>query len=808
MSVPMRDVLVVHPNASRRAALASALPAHRVVAVESLVDATRRMLDSAPALIIAPPNDARLFLKEVDRAAPDAVRVFICSQSDPAGLEELLQSAAEGHVFSILDDTVAGSELRRTISHMLQHRTSTALSLPSGHAARFRLDGQEYVARCLEVGNFGATFQLPIDAPLLAFFPGTALQDVRIEHEGRLVMRTGYAQVQRAQAIRGPEQPYLRLSLDWNSAMSQPPQAPTVTMDEQPEVLATLRKALRREPTFWLQLANESGLQIRLDSPSLDVVDDLAVLRGVCGAPLPATLGDVLQLSFEMGGQSYTGMGSLLDYSPDGKTLVRVPRSLVCRNWRSLPRFKPEPQHRFLISFLAPVTGQRTTRAVLDLSSGGLSFLFDASCEILPAGCLLDASLLLPEGASADCQLEIRSIQALPSSERSEGGARPYRAGVRLLSLSPVAREAIIRAFISSRCPAAMDGARVPFQDIWTLMEEARYHFHPDYPFEGGAPVVERLGDTHVRLYSTGDLGRCILYQGSQKLMGHAAGLRMHSRSWMIQQLAVRPGFHRNEPVAHELIALLVELGEQLEDIDFVRYTWRRDNRWPNRLGSWLARAMDGYGISLLRHYNYLRLSLTEGTPTAPQGLLPVREATHADRLWIETYLRSCGDVVRVLSEDLQADQMELGSLGARFQQQGLHRRRRIFVVDGDVGPLAIALSEEGTPGLSLIEVSNAFSLLVPERSHPRAREAERALLWRCVEHARERGRPSALGLVEDDEVDVLKEAGFLDHGRFAEWIFHRSMIRRWCELWRSLFERMGHTALTQEAPEPSKEEP
>ena len=110
MSVPMRDVLVVHPNASRRAALASALPSHRVVAVESKVDAARRMLDAAPALIIAPPDDARLFLREVDRAAPDAVRVFICSQSDPAGLEELMQSAAEGHVFSILDDTLAGIE--------------------------------------------------------------------------------------------------------------------------------------------------------------------------------------------------------------------------------------------------------------------------------------------------------------------------------------------------------------------------------------------------------------------------------------------------------------------------------------------------------------------------------------------------------------------------------------------------------------------------------------------------------------------------------------------------------------------------
>jgi hypothetical protein len=37
----------------------------------------------------------------------------------------------------------------------------------------------------------------------------------------------------------------------------------------------------------------------------------------------------------------------------------------------------------------------------------------------------------------------------------------------------------------------------------------------------------------------------------------------------------------------------------------------------------------------------------------------------------------------------------------------------------------------------------------------------------------------------------VLREAGFEDQGRFSEWIFHRSMIRRWCELWKSVFERL-----------------
>ena len=791
MSVPVRDVLVVHPNAGRRAALASALPSCRVVAVESKREATSRMGDSAPALIIAPPDGARLFLREVERAAPDALRVFICSQADSAGLEELIQSAAEGHIFSILDETLAGPELGRTITHLMQHRGSASISLPPNYTVHFEVNGQPFSARGLEVGNFGATFQLPVEAPITAFPPGAVLQDVRFVHEGQCVFHTAWAHVQRAHPVRSSEAPHLWLGVSWGLAMHQQPQAPSVTISDCAEVLVTLRKALRREATLWLQLADNPAVQIRLESPSADVVDDIAILQGQGSALLPGTVGDVVHLSFEMAGQGYSGVGSLLVNDPDGKMVVRVPRALSIRNWRSLPRFKTGPERRFLLSFQAPVTGQRTTRAVLDLSVGGLSFPFDASCEILPAGLKFDASLVLPDGTAVPCSLEMRSIQALPSEGRADGGLRPFRAGARFLSLPTVARDAILNAFISARCAPGKDGALVSFPEIWKLMDQARYRFHPDYPFDMDPRVLEQLADTHRKLYTSGDLGRCVVYQGAEGLMGHAAGLRIHSGTWLVQHLAVRPTFRRQDPVSQELSALLVELGEALSDIEFVRYSWRRDNRWPNRLAGWVARLLHvDQGLSLLRHFNYLRLSL-DSVPPAPEGLPPVRCGTQADFVWLEAHFRARGELVRVLSEDLQADKVELKALSERFRAHGLHRRRRVFVVDGDRGPLALALSEEGTLGLNLIEKTNSFTLVVPEPNHPHAPAAVRALIQRCVEHARDMGRPSAIALAEHDQVAWLTEAGFVNLGRFSEWTFHRSMIRGWCELVQSLFDRL-----------------
>jgi hypothetical protein len=494
-----------------------------------------------------------------------------------------------------------------------------------------------------------------------------------------------------------------------------------------------------------------------------------------------------------MSGQGYTGVGSLLVNDPDGKMVVRVPRALAIRNWRTLPRFKPGPERRFFISFQAPVTGQITTRAVLDLSVGGLAFPFDASCEILPAGLQFDASLVLPDGTPVPCSLEVRSIQTLPASEgRADGGLRPFRAGVRFLSLPAIARDAILHSFISARCTLGKDGALLPFLEIWKLMDQARYRFHPDYPFDVDPRVLEQLADIHRRLYSSGDLGRSVVYQGPEGLlMGHAAGLRIHSGTWLVQHLAVRPTFRRKDPVSQELSALLVELGEALTDIEFIRYSWRRDNRWPNRLAGWVARLLhDDQGLSLLRHFSYLRLPL-DSAPPAPEGLPPVRCGVQADFVWLEAHLRARGELVRVLSEDLQADKVELKELGERFRAHGLHRRRRVFLVDGEREPLAVALAEEGSPGLNLIEKTNSFTLVVPEPTHPHASAAVRALIQRCVEHARDMGRPAAIALAEQEQVAWLQEAGFVNLGRFSEWIFHRSMIRGWCELVKSLFDRL-----------------
>ncbi|MBZ4396884.1 PilZ domain-containing protein [Myxococcus sp. MISCRS1] len=801
MSVPTQDVLIVHPNEGRRAALAEVLGVHRVVAVESQVEATRRMESTAPTLIIAPPENARRFLRHVDRAAPEAVRVFVCSQSDRQGLEELVETAAEGHVFNTLDDSLTVSELGRRLTSILQHRSSARVTPASTLAVRFRLNGVTYPAGCLDVGNFGAALRVPLTASIGAFIQGTALEDLVFERHGKTVLQVPRAFIRHAQQVHATQQPYLRLGITWGEGLDEPVTAPSSRMRDPVIVLALLRKAVRRETPIWLHYLDTPSSHFRLDAPVVELQDGRAVLRGFNDGAFPADVGDVLQLSFEVGGQSYSGATSVLRRG-DNDVALSVPRSVGLQNRRGLQRFRLGPDHRFLVTFHAPINGERITRSVLDLSGRGFAFPFDASCEVLPAGSQLDVSLLLPDGSEVPCRAEVRSVDAVNTDSRFDRSLRPYRCGVRLLEVPTKIRDAIHDAFMASRSGASRDGGQEKLADIWKMMEESHYTFHPDYPFGGEAGYLDALEHTHRRLAEAKDLGRSILYADAGAIMGHVGGLRMHSRSWLVQHLAVRPGYHRHEQIANDLTALAVEMGEAIEDVEFLRYMWRSDNRWPNRLGTWLARVMENRGFSMLRAFHYMRLPL-ELAPQAPATTLTVREGTQADRAWLEAHLRARGEVVRVLAEDLQAEPDAEDQMRARFAAAGLYRDRRMFVVDGEHGPLALALVEEASPGLSYIEVTNGFWLEVADRSHPLAKQALEALVHRCIAHARARGRPSAVGLVADEDAPLLASMGFVGQGRFCEWIFHRSMVRRWCDLWRSLFERLSRPRRASAQPSP-----
>jgi len=325
--------------------------------------------------------------------------------------------------------------------------------------------------------------------------------------------------------------------------------------------------------------------------------------------------------------------------------------------------------------------------------------------------------------------------------------------------------------------------------------------FHPDYPFEDG-PHMQVLEDTHRKMATVNEgLARTFVYCEGPKIIGHISGVRTHSRTWMIQHLMVLPTVRRGESISRDLSALCVDYAEALEDVNYLRIYWRIQNKWPDRVFGWIARSMYMEGLTELRSMNYVRLSFSHPL-RARRGLPPVRRATKEDLQWLESHVRGRGEVVRLLADDLMAQEAELSTLSARYAVHGLVRSRSVFVVDGESGPLAFALAEEATPGMSWPEMTTAFSFIVPDAYHPRAAEAREALTVACVERYRELGKSAALALVQDDEVEGLVAMGFHWHCKVAQWTVHRSAARTWHMLMAAVFERLQNRASPRVTPE------
>ncbi len=794
MVAPNQSILIVHPDPVVRAGLVAALGPRQIIAVPTRDDAARTLAERVPDVVLADAMEARRFIRDLDRLAPRALRVFLCPKSETDAMRELVDVAAEGHEFHTVDPTLSLEEMTRSLGQLMRERSSRRVPT-MGLEAFFTVDGQVLRAMCLNVGNEGFLLRLPVEAPIERLPPSTRLYDLRVERAGQVLLRAGGGFVRHIGLERSYGEAFFRLGVQIERPGASIGNVELATLDDGVRVLAVLRRALRQGT---LQCTLVQGVRRReeLATTLIESGEEAGpVLR--CARPQhwTANAGDVVEVVFDLGGKSYRGFAAVARTEPSG-FLLSVPRSLAMYHRRSSTRFRAGEDQRFTVSFVSPINGDIIEHPVMDLQPMGLSFVYDAAREVLPVGLMIDElTLVLPDGTRALCSAEVRYNGSLVD-QRAGGMARPFRCGMRLLHVHPKARQAVVNAFVQARCPQVRDGRSEPFRRVWELAQTAHL-FHPDYPFEEG-PHLEMLEETHRKLAGAGEgLARTFLYCDGPTLLGHVSGVRTHSKTWMFQHLMVQPSVRRGESISRDLSVLCVDYAEAHEDVHYLRIYWRIQNKWPDRVFGWIARSMHIDGLTNLRNMNYTRLAFTQ--PLRARRELPqVRPATQADLQWLEGHLRARGEIVRLQADDLGAHEASMGGLSERYAAAGLRRGRSLFVVDGEDAPVAMALAEEATPGLSWPEMTTAFSFIVPDRQHPRLAEAREALTARCVEHYRYQGKRSALALVQDDEVEGLVSLGFRWHCRVAEWTFHRCTARTWHMLMAAVFERLQSRSVSQ----------
>lgn len=791
MHAPLRSVLLVHPDSARRAALAEAFRSARVVTAPSREGLARQLNDEALDLVLAHHGEARGLMRDLDRASHTSPRMLLGRMSDPRSLDALAEIAAEGHQFFPLDDDLPPPLLERQVQAFLDGRRSGRAQLALPHVAHFCAGGQRFELPCLDIGNRGFSVEIDARSRIECLLAGTLVTEISVRGASREVLRAAVGRVRHLRP-QGGDQERFRVGIELVSAEEQQNGA---RLSDPIRVLASLRRALRRGEPLRLQLAESPERSLVTREATIELGEGGAREASLIAPntpPLLATRGDVVRLTFELGGHSYAALTTALA-TRAGSVELRLPRSLTPQHRRVYLRLPEGSGAGYGVRFRSASTGRQVTFPLLELHPHGCSFRYEPSKEVLPPGLALDElELVMPDGSTEPCEGVVRDTNAIGEADEF---SPLRRCGVRLSALSPTARDGVIDSQLSARHPSLENGARAPFSDVWKVIRAAD-HFYPEYPLASG-PHLEVLESVHQKLARAGQsLSRTLVHRDEQgEASGHIAGLRMYSRTWFIHHLAVAPGYHRSEQLSRQLSSIALDHIEHLEEVEFARMIWRTENRWSDRVCGGMAKAMGGSGLSVVRKYHYAcRSLLPDATPLTSERI--ARRMRRADEVFLEAHLRQRGELLRIRAEELNVEEMELASAARMYATHDLQRGRTGFVVDGRDGPIAMALAEHATPGLDWPEITNAFTLFVTQPSHPEADAARRALILRCMDHYREMGRRVAICVADDKDLPALRECGFnADAGEVAEWTFHRQGVRTCHDLLQLIFERLARPA-------------
>jgi hypothetical protein len=491
--------------------------------------------------------------------------------------------------------------------------------------------------------------------------------------------------------------------------------------------------------------------------------------------------GEIAVLAFELLGTQVEASTAVLESTDEG-SVVAIPRSAHRRERREALRVRLDGSAPATVRLRSPLTGAVLHLPLVDLHPMGASFELTGASEALPPGLRLGEVTLEVGGASCRCMATVQSSQ--PMTE--DGASR--RVGLRLSTEGGAARQLLLDTWLARLVPDVACGSRFAFEDVWELFQHEGVRF-PDHPLDAPATLAV-LGAAHRAM---GDgrhgLGKTFVFTEGGVALGHAAGLRTHSKTWLSQHLVVRSGYHRQTHISQTLVNLSFDYAEALGDVEYLRGLWRTSNRWTSRVYGAATSRLIRPGLSYLASFTPMRADLATLREVPRRA---ARAATADEGLALLQHLRRTWDPVRLRADDLVDGELGFETLSPQYRDAGLERTRHVGVVDGAHGPAGWVLIERMTPGLFWAEWYDAFRLVLVDPSAPDADEVRLALARYALGDAMARGRTATHCLADDADIPGLRRAGFDDLGKVIEFCAHRTMNREMTAQLMAIFERLA----------------
>ena len=784
----LRSVVVVHPDEASRSRLQELVGVAQSRGAASRHEALPLLEQRAPSVVITHHSFLKRLIRDLEQLAPGATVAVLCGDDDQDLKQSLVGIASDGYEFVTVDESDEAA-----VRALVHPRSSMRHSATVALHATVRVELTPVAATLVELGSEGLSLQLDPSVSSDQFQPGRLCEVSLADAAGRTVMEPRSWTVRN---VRRGDQPGVLVGCSWTPRYSAA-RAPVMITNEV-QVRTLVRRAGNRALRF--DVASESGAaRSAFLKGRPDATDESITLSAPVSGQGPSKLcfDQVVRQSFELNGQLTEGLTRVLEVSGEGVRLAR-PQTLVRWHRRESLRAGVLNGLEASVEFESPLTGAALRYRVADLDPAGIGFTFDGEREAFPPGLVIERVRLALPGHLIECSAVVES-----SAPAADATALKIarRCGLRLRGLSGHDQDCVREALVELLAPNVSDGGLLPFEQIWELIHATNNHY-ADHPF-GEPASVERLSRTHMGLASDHELARTFtLSDEHDRLMGHASGVRIYSRTWLSGHLMVRPGYHRQMQLSQELTKLTFDYAEALHDVEFTRGFWRMENRWSARVFGGAGSRLLRPGLVSMAMFWPMRTRSDAVFPAAPRS---ARRARESDVDAFFQYARTSMDPVRMRANDLTPDELRLETLGRRYAARGLKRERVLGVVDGAGGPAGWVLVESSSPGLMWGEFYNACQLFVPDG--PAAADARLALVQFAADVARADGRPVVEFLAAAGDVTALAQLGFTNHlGEVRELTLHRLMTREAIFQILAAFEKVARRRTREEEESPRDE--
>jgi len=692
--------------------------------------------------------------------------LFLADDDHLDSIADAVASQHEIRVFAGANDT---SGLISHIEGLLFPRVEHRHHLPEMFLEVHLPDGHATMLPIADISNSGCAVYLRSDQTYyVPCVPGAILASSRIVSRGTVIMDQIDATVRYVDAVEKHSELHdARLGLEFIKK-EPPPEAeaqPEERINDPVQVFALIKEGLKKKKRSGVLEVLDAQRQVSVVCSHLDF--DARQLRLAAVDPIECEQGDVVRVSFELGGARYAFLSSVMAAIPSElgpELLIRLPRGLVRTRRRAHHRLRPTPG-QVTVSASSPFGTGNVESDAFDLTSSGVSFRVEGSRDLFPIGTLIDPlTLTFSKGDEFTLVGRVRSLTELPNGS--------WKCGVQLKDVSPKTAITLADRIVDATRPRVMDGIGTEFDELWVLMKDSGFL----YPEKRRLLDKETTRKTFDKLLGESNPAmKTLVSRQDGELLGHLSAMRAYSKTWEIQHLATKATGNAMVLGRHLYMAI-VEYLDQRDDSIWIRSLFQPSNRWANRIFGRYERRFTDPGRKEAFIYDYVVVDNRRNQRPKTDLGITIRPMAGPDLRIVEQLFLTTGRAISLQALDLTPDELSLASVGRVYEALSLERRREAIVAEVEGQIRGFAFLEFSSPGLNLSEVTNSFTPFVLD---PRDHDAIQALGSAAQERYTELGYPFTIGLVEPNTTPALEMAGYRQLRRYLCITAHRDLYRR-----------------------------